>query len=60
MDLDKPIKVTRNRSRVFEGLVKRDLGLTLDEAAKNWDFQRLPRARLTVPVGGKAKVYQSR
>lgn len=55
VDLDRPITVLRNRKKTWEGLVPRDLGVTLDEAAREWDFQRLPRAKLIVPVGGKAR-----
>lgn len=55
IDLNRPITVFRHKKKTWAGIVPRDLGVTLDEAAREWDFQRLPRAKLIVPVGGKAR-----
>lgn len=59
VDLSRPITVLRNRRKVFDGLVTPDLGLTLDEAVREWEFQSLPRAALIVATNGRAKVYRS-
>jgi poly(3-hydroxybutyrate) depolymerase len=60
ISISKPIKVLRHDRETFNGIVPRDLGITLDAAAETWDFERLPRAMLRVPVGGKAKPVKSK
>jgi hypothetical protein len=55
LDLDKPVKIMREKKTLFEGKIKRDLGVMLTEAARGWDFDRLPVARAVVPLGGKVK-----
>lgn len=56
LDLDKPVKIMRGKKKLFEGMIERDMGVMLTEAAKGWDFSRLPVARVVVPRGGKVKI----
>ncbi|MND03248.1 hypothetical protein D3C83_229850 [compost metagenome] len=35
--------------------MQRDMRVTLREAARTWDFDRLASARVVVPVAGKVK-----
>lgn len=56
VDLDKPIKIRRNNQEVFDGVIPRDIGFTLAELAREWDFRRLPRATIVVPFTGKVRL----
>lgn len=55
LDLDKPIRINRGKKELFSGMVERDLRVMMREAARGWDFNRLPSARVVVPVAGKVK-----
>jgi hypothetical protein len=55
LDLDKPVTIMREKKKVFEGKIDRDMAVMLTEAARGWDFDRLPVARAVVPLGGKVK-----
>ena len=55
LDLDKPVKIMRGKKKLFEGKIERDMAVMLTEAARGWDFARLPVARAVVPLGGKVK-----
>jgi pimeloyl-ACP methyl ester carboxylesterase len=55
LDLSKPVKIMRGKKKLFEGKVERDMAVMLAEAARGWDFDRLPVARAVVPLGGKVK-----
>ncbi len=55
INLDEPITILRGRKKVYSGKVKRDMRVTLREAARTWDFERLASARVVVPVAGKVK-----
>ncbi|MBX3395333.1 MAG: hypothetical protein KF841_08190 [Phycisphaerae bacterium] len=55
LDLDKPIRINRGKKELFSGKVERDLRVMLREAARGWDFDRLPSVRVVVPVAGKVK-----
>ncbi len=55
LDLDKPIKIIRGKKTLFEGKVRRDMKVMLTEAARAWDFDRLPTARVVIPRAGKVK-----
>ncbi len=55
IDLDKPIKIKRGRKTVFDGRIERDLRVMLREAASGWDFNRLPSARVVIPIAGDIK-----
>ncbi len=52
VDLDRPVVVERDGRTVFNGLVSRDLRVTLTEAARTWDFERLPCARAVISYAG--------
>lgn len=55
LDLDKPVKIVRGKKKVFSGKIRRDLRVMLRQAAHGWDFDRLPSARVVIPVAGKIK-----
>jgi DNA topoisomerase VI subunit B len=55
LNLDRPVTITRGKKERFKGRIKRDLSVMLTEAARGWDFQRLPVARVVIPLGGKVK-----
>jgi pimeloyl-ACP methyl ester carboxylesterase len=55
IDLDKPVTIRRGKKKVFSGKIERDLRVMLTEAARGWDFARLPCARVVVPIAGKVK-----
>ncbi len=55
IDLDRPVTILRNRKKRYEGRIRRDLRVMLEEAARDWDFNRLYAARVVVPLGGKVK-----
>ncbi len=55
LDLDKPVRIKRGKKKGFSGKIKRDLRVMLTEAARGWDFARLPSARVVVPIAGKVK-----
>ncbi len=55
IDLDRPIRIYRGKRKCFQGKIERDMQVMLTEAARGWDFDRLPMARVVVPVGGKVK-----
>ncbi|MFH1418150.1 MAG: hypothetical protein ABII12_07705 [Planctomycetota bacterium] len=55
IDLDQPIRIFRGKRKCFQGRIERDMRVMLTEAARGWDFDRLPTARVVVPVGGKVK-----
>ncbi len=53
IDLDKPIKVIRNKREVFDGRVYRSVGTMLQETAETLDFARIPQTRLVIPASGR-------
>jgi len=53
IDLDKPVKIIRGKRTAFEGKIERDMKVMLTEAARTWDFARLPVTRVVVPRTGK-------
>lgn len=55
LNLDRPVTILRGRKQVYAGRVRRDMRVTLREAARTWDFDRLASARVVVPVAGKVK-----
>lgn len=55
LDLDKKIRILRGKKEVFNGRIERDLEVMLREAARGWDFDRLPVARVVVPVAGRVE-----
>lgn len=55
LDLDKPVTIIRNEKKRWEGKITPDLRVMLFEAARSWDFERLPTSRVVVPVGGTVK-----
>lgn len=55
VDLDKPVTIRRGRKTVFKGKIPRDLRVMLREAARAWDFDRLPSARVVIPVAGEVE-----
>ena len=55
IDLDKPVTIIRNQKKRWAGKIEPDLRVILVEAARSWDFERLPTARVVVPVGGAVK-----
>ncbi|MBN2563907.1 MAG: hypothetical protein JXQ75_23580 [Phycisphaerae bacterium] len=55
LDLDQPVKIIRNKKTRLDGRVKRDMRVMLTEAAQGWDFDRLPVARVVIPVSGNVK-----
>ena len=56
IDFDKPVTIIRNNRKRLERKIDPDLRVMLVEAARSWDFDRLPQARLVIPVGGSVKV----
>jgi len=55
LDLDKKVRILRGKKEVFNGRIKRDPEVMLREAARGWDFDRLPVARVVVPVAGRVE-----
>lgn len=55
LDLDKPVTIKRGKKRVFVGKIRRDLRVMLTEAARSWDFARLPSVRVVVPIAGQVR-----
>lgn len=55
VNLDKPVKIVRGKKTLFDGKINRSMKVMLTEAARGWDFDRLPAARAVVPRAGKVK-----
>lgn len=55
IDFDKPVCVTWNGKVVFDGPIKRDAGVCLNEAQRTGDFDRLRWAGLRVRSDGTAE-----
>ncbi len=55
VDLDKPVRIIRNKRERFRGRIPRHARVMLEEAAQSWDFDRLFTARVVIPLAGKVK-----
>lgn len=55
LDSDKPVTILRAKKKLYEGVIPRDPRVMLREAAATWDFDRLPSARVVVPISGKVE-----
>jgi hypothetical protein len=56
VNFDKPVTIIRNGRKRFEGRIQPDPRVMLDEATREWDFERLAWARVMVPLSGNVRV----
>lgn len=56
IDFGKPVRIIRNGQKRFDGRIEPDPRVMLQEAGREWDFDRLATARIVVPLTGKVRI----